>query len=95
MKSPERRAPGAAELADSGQNKRRNGVTHWLLTRGLGLTAAGALGVAGYMALVGGTVAAAVTAPLFVAIAGGVAAVGASALALGMGKAVVNGFSRA
>jgi len=76
---------GVTEAAKENNKKRDRGIGNWLMSHGLGWAAAGGLGVAGYLAIFGGTAAAAFTAPLFVTLAGAVAVAGLGAAFFGVG----------
>jgi len=89
--SPEAPKKNATELAHKGQERRKRGITGWLLSRGVTLAALGTLGVAAYLAIAGGTAAAVVTAPLAVSVLGVLAVVGASLFAAGAVRGIVKG----
>ncbi|HSX08670.1 MAG TPA: hypothetical protein VLF93_00775 [Candidatus Saccharimonadales bacterium] len=91
MASPEKGPANITESVRSGLEKRRHGITGWLLSRGFTLGAGGALGAAAYLAIAGGTAAVAITAPLTVAILGGASVVGASLFATGVVRGIFRG----
>jgi hypothetical protein len=96
MANPEKAAHNTAEqLANNGQERKRKGITGWLLSRGFFVGAGSTLGLAGYLAITGAAAAAVVTAPLAVWALGSAAVLGASLFTAGAVRGIFRGFKTA